>query len=59
MDGKTLARIGAIVFVALAITAARDRDDRAKDERAAVALPAPAVARPPPIPLRANSRAAS
>jgi conjugative transfer region protein TrbK len=48
MDGKTLARIGAVVFVAVAITATAIEMNR-KEESAAVTPPALAPAVPNPL----------
>jgi len=53
MDGKMLARLGAIIFVAIAITATVIEISR-KDEPAA-ARPAPAL-QPPADPLRQSLR---
>ena len=43
MDGKTLARIGAIVFVALAIVAAVIDMNRPDDRQADFTMPGPAI----------------
>lgn len=53
MEGKTLARIGAIVFVAFAITATLI--ELTREEEPARATPAPALA-PAVDPLRAEQR---
>lgn len=53
MEGKTLARIGAIVFVAFAITATMI--ELTREEEPARPAPAPAFA-PPVDPLRAEQR---
>jgi len=53
MDGKMLARLGAVVFVAIAVTATAI-DMARKDEPSAP--PSPPVLQPPTDPLRATLR---
>ncbi|WP_099864875.1 putative entry exclusion protein TrbK-alt [Pararhizobium haloflavum] len=53
MDGKMLARLGAVVFVAIALTVAAI--DRTRQEDAPVARSAPAI-EPPVDPLRDEQR---
>lgn len=49
MDGKTLARIAAVVFVALAITATAVEMNRKEEKPMAAMLPAPAPSAPNPL----------
>lgn len=49
MDGKTLARIAAVVFVALAITATAVEMNRKEEKPVAATLPAPAPSAPNPL----------
>jgi len=49
MDGKTLARIGAVVFVAIAITATAIEMNRKEEPAEAVKPPALAPAAPDPL----------
>lgn len=53
MDGKMLARLGAVVFVAIAVTATAI--DMARKDEPFAPPPAPAL-QPPPDPLRAALR---
>ncbi|RUX26297.1 conjugal transfer protein TrbK [Mesorhizobium sp. M2A.F.Ca.ET.042.01.1.1] len=49
MDGKTLARIGAVVFIAIAITATAIEMNRTAEPPAAVSPPTLAPAAPNPL----------
>ena len=53
MDGKMLARLGAVVFVAIALTVTAI--DMARKDEPSAPLPASAL-QPPPDPLRASLR---
>ena len=53
MDGKMLARLGAVVFIAIAVTATAI--DMARKDEPSAPLPASAL-QPPPDPLRASLR---
>lgn len=53
MDGKMLARLGAVVFIAIAVTVTAI--DMARKDEAAAPPPAPAF-QPPPDPLRETLR---